>query len=293
MAKLSAFPKCYIEDISEGRMELTAWFDMAARLPVDGLEMYNHFLTSLEPAYLAEVREEARSRGFVIPMMCCSPDFTRPEKSGREEEVERQKAIIKATALLGGKFCRVLSGQKRPEVTVEQGVAWVVEAIKACLPTAEECGVELVIENHYKDGYWKYPEFAQKSDVFLAIVEKIDSPIFGVQFDPSNTTMAGEDPVELLRKIAPRVKTMHASDRHLAPGATLDDLKASDGSTGYSTLLVHGVIGQGLNDYDAFFSILKGVGFDGWISIEDGMNGFDELLESANFLRAKMAQYGL
>jgi sugar phosphate isomerase/epimerase len=51
------------------------------------------------------------------------------------------------------------------------------------------------------------------------------------------------------------------------------------------------VIGQGLNDYDAIFSTLRGVGFDGWISIEDGENGMDELRASVRFLRAKMAEH--
>ena len=36
------------------------------------------------------------------------------------------------------------------------------------------------------------------------------------------------------------------------------------------------MIGRGLNDYDAIFRELAGVGFDGWISIEDGVDGIDE-----------------
>ncbi len=59
-----------------------------------------------------------------------------------------------------------------------EGVAWVVEAIEKLLPHAEQRGVVLVMENHYKDGYWQYPEFAQASDVFLEIIEQIDSPWF-------------------------------------------------------------------------------------------------------------------
>ena len=83
---------------------------------------------------------------------------------------------------------------------------------------------------------------------------------------------------------------MHASDRYLISG-TLDDLKAQDGSLGYARNLRHGVIGKGLNDYDAIFSTLRAAGFDGWISIEDGENGMDELRESVLFLRAKMAEH--
>ena len=41
--------------------------------------------------------------------------------------------------------------------------------------------------------------------------------------------------------------------------------------------LKHGEPGKGLNDYDAIFTELKRVGFDGWISIEDGVDGMDQL----------------
>jgi len=36
---------------------------------------------------------------------------------------------------------------------------------------------------------------------------------------------------------------------------------------------------------------LKKEGFNGWISIEDGENGMDELRESVQFLRGKMAEH--
>ena len=50
---------------------------------------------------------------------------------------------------------------------------------------------------------------------------------------------------------------------------------------GYAKRLSHGEIGKGLNDYDAIFTILKDAGFsDNWISIEDGVEGFDQLMRS-------------
>jgi sugar phosphate isomerase/epimerase len=51
------------------------------------------------------------------------------------------------------------------------------------------------------------------------------------------------------------------------------------------------VIGPGLNDYDTIFRTLRTQGFDGWISIEDGENGMEELKESVRFLRAKIAEH--
>ncbi len=73
---------------------------------------------------------------------------------------------------------------------------------------------------------------------------------------------------------------MHASDRYLAEG-TIEDLRKEEDSVGYAKRLRHGEIGQGMNDYDAIFGKLAGVGFDGWISIEDGVDGIEQLQRSA------------
>jgi sugar phosphate isomerase/epimerase len=164
--------------------------------------------------------------------------------------------------------------------------------IREAVSYAAEKGIIINIENHYKDGYWEYPEFALNSDIFLEIISQIDSPFFGINFDPSNTIVAGEDPIELLQKIKTRVVSMHASDRSLMGGSIAELRKIElDPLHGYAKTIQHGVIGKGLNDYDAIFSILQGAGFDGWISIEDGMNGMDELRQSAEFLRGKIKQH--
>lgn len=66
-------------------------------------------------------------------------------------------------------------------------------------------------------------------------------------------------------------------------------LRAQEGgSAGYVSFFKHGVIGKGLNDYDAIFNTLKSVGFTGWVSIEDGVDGMGQMIESANFLKAKI-----
>jgi sugar phosphate isomerase/epimerase len=293
--KISAFPKCYIEDIAARRtMTVFEWIEMAGSLGAEGLEMYDGFFTSLDNAYIDSVSDAAARGGFALPMLCTSPDFTNPSADGRKRAWDKQAEMIRITRRLGGPraACRVLSGQRYPEVSVEQGVAWVVEAITSLLPVAREHDVVLAMENHYKDSFWKYPEFAQKKEVFLQIVNAIpDRQYFGVQYDPSNAIVAGDDPIVLLRQVAGRVVTMHASDRYLAEGTSLDELKQNDGTLGYSPNLRHGVTGKGLNDYDAIFRILRDAGYTGWVSIEDGMNGMDEMKESIEFLKRMRAKY--
>lgn len=292
MPKLAAFPKAFMRALcKDGTMQLREWVDLAAPLGLDGLEYYSGMLELADPQRWPAARREVESRGLVIPMLCCSPDFSMPDPAGRQAEIEKEKHWIRMAAALGAQYCRVLSGQRRPGLTIERGLDLVVQAIEACLPEAEACGVTLILENHYKDDFWSYPEFAQKMDVFCALVDRIRHPRFGVNYDPSNAFLAGDDPLELLRRVKHRVVTMHASDRSLVSG-TLEDLRREEGGAeGYAKRLKHGTIGRGLNDYDAIFRELKGVGFDGWVSIEDGVDGMDQLVESVQFVRGKLWQH--
>jgi len=296
---LAAFPKCFLDALcATAEMTIDEWIDLSAGLDVDGLEMYLPSLPHDSPSELERIRGRVEAQGRSIPMICYSPDFTKPDPEARKKEVEKQKQAVRVAAALGARYCRVLSGQRRPEVSRREGLDWVTECIHELLPFAEDQQVVLILENHYKDGFWNLPEFAQKMDLFLELLGRIPrSAWFGVNYDPSNAIIAGDDPIALLEAVKDRVVTMHASDRYFE-GGTFEDLLRIDAepNLGYANILKHGVIGRGLNDYDRIFSILRAEGFEGWVSIEDGQDpvtGAKDLAESALFLRAKMRQHGL
>jgi sugar phosphate isomerase/epimerase len=292
MPKLAAFPKAFMQELCrDGTMTIADWIELAAPLGLDGLEFYSGFIELEDPSQWAVARRMVESKHMVIPMLCCSPDFTHPDPVVRAREVEKEKHWIRLASALGAKFCRVLSGQRRPEVSRERGLDYVVAAIENCLPEAAKHGVTLILENHYKDDFWEFPEFAQKMDVFCELIGRIDHPNFGVNYDPSNAFLAGDDPLELLRRVKHRVVSMHASDRYLAEGTLADLHREEGGVLGYAKRLRHGTIGQGLNDYDAIFHELRSVGFNGWISIEDGVDGMEQLAESIRFVRGRMKHF--
>jgi sugar phosphate isomerase/epimerase len=292
MPQLAAFPKAFMQALcKDGTMRVSEWIELAVKLDIEGLEWYAGFLEMEDEGNWKKFRVQVEDHGKVIPMMCCSPDFTHPDLAFRQKEVSKQKRWIDMTYALGGRYCRVLSGQRRPVLSIDEGVKLAADCIYECLPYAREREITLILENHYKDDFWEYPEFAQKMDVFCQLVGLITDPNFGVNYDPSNTFLAGEDPLELLRRVSERVVTMHASDRFLKEG-TIEDLRREEGGqAGYAKRLSHGEIGKGLNDYDAIFTELKRVGFNGWISIEDGVDGMEQLARSVAFLKEKIALY--
>jgi sugar phosphate isomerase/epimerase len=286
--RISVFPKGELDALVAGTLSLFEWIETARTLPIDGLELYSRFFDGRDDDFVARVADALAAAGLSLPMMCCSPDFTHPDAAHRARAVEDQSRIMLITRELGGPgaSARVLSGQRHPGVSDEQGLEWAAESIRALLPLARELDLTLAIENHYKDGFWAYPEFAQKPELFLDLLSRIDDRVhFGVQFDPSNAITAGVDSADFLETVIDRVVTMQASDRRLAAGASLESLRLSDGTIGYSPDLQHGVIGQGLNDYPRIFGILVEAGYDGWISVEDGVNGMGEMRASVEYLR--------
>jgi sugar phosphate isomerase/epimerase len=294
--RISVFPKGELDAIVvDHTLSVFDWITQARQLDIEGLELYSGMFTDDAGVdFVDRVGEALASAGFEMPMLCASPDFTHPDPDERKRQIDDEAEMIRIAARLGGPgaSCRVLSGQRHPGVSIEQGLDFAADSIRELLPLARELDVTLAIENHYKDGFWTYPEFAQRPDVFLSLLDRIDDYVnFGVQYDPSNAIVAGTDSADFLDQVIDRVVTMQASDRSLAPGTSLEDLAQADGTIGYSSALQHGVIGRGLNDYPRIFSTLARNGYDGWISIEDGVNGMEDLRQSVEFLREARDRY--
>jgi len=296
---LAVFPKCFIKAlVSERTLSLDGWISMVARdLDVDGLEFHIGFAPPT-PEERRRVRRTLADNGLEAPMMAYAPNFIQTDPGRLEAEIAGQKAAIEAIADLGGSYCRVLSGQWHPDVGKPEGLAMAAGAIRECIPFAAKRGVRLVLENHYKASFWKYPDFAWQTSDFLDLLSRIPAdPNFGVNYDPSNALISGDDPIALLEAVKHRVVTMHASDRYFEGGGVEELRKlAQNPRDGYAPFLKHGVIGRGCVDYDRIFTILRDAKFQGWISIEDGDDpsvGMAHLQESAAFLRRKMAAFGL
>ena len=294
--EVSAFPKCYIDQIAGSRtMSVFDWIEMARSLDADGLEMYDGFLRQSRPILPRPGRRgDPRGRLRHADALLLAR-FHQP-RPRRAEAGRRPRGGIDPRRRVGwagrGAVCRVLSGQRYPEVSREQGLEWVVDCISQVLPVAREHDVVLGLENHYKDGFWKYPEFAQKMDVFLELVDAIpDREHFGVQYDPSNAIVAGDDPIELLRAVADRVVSMHASDRYLAEGATLERTAPDRWHARLFAQPAARRDRQGTERLRCDFPHPGRARYQGWVSIEDGMNGMEEMAESLAFLRRMSARY--
>jgi sugar phosphate isomerase/epimerase len=101
--KISVFPKCYFDELTEGRMSFAGWIRDAATLGGEGVEHYDGFFRSLAPADVDPIVRVMEETGQITSMVCFSPDFTLADPAERRRLVERQKAAIALTARLGAR----------------------------------------------------------------------------------------------------------------------------------------------------------------------------------------------
>lgn len=249
-------------------MKLEAWFPIAASLGIHGTEIHDRSLASFEPAYLDHISEELAKNKLVVSQFIGAADFTNSDPSARAQQLEITKRNLDVAARLGATCVRLTAGQVHPNVSRPQGVGWACECLKASVDYALKHSVWVAYEDHYKDYFWERPDFSQRGEIFLEIVDRLRDTALKINFDFGNPVMIGEDPVALLRQVVDRVVNVHCSDRFRGEYA-------------------HQVAGEGSVNFPAGFRILHDAGYNGWLSSEyNGTQGVEGLKRSLDYIRA-------
>ena len=251
--KLSCLPVSLFPELNSGKMPLPEWFDLAYDCGLDGADISMNQLHAHSAVYVREMCEMFEAQKVPVIMCTTYPDFTHPDPKQREREIAYLKADIALADALHIPFLRVLAGQAHPGVDPDEGIAWAVECLKECAAYADktENGVTLLYEDHGKPSAWDYIDLTFQPDRFLKVLEGIKDTSVCVNLDIGNITAAGEDAVEIMKKVLPKIRTIHVSDM------------AEFGKFGPV------LIGTGKAPIKECFRVLKEAGFDGWLCIEE------------------------
>jgi len=130
----------------------------------------------VEPTTLEETGLKAAS-------CCCNTHWAKPlshpDANVRREGVEGVVQALKDAKRYGASSVLLVPGRVTKEVNYDDCFKRSVDEIRKILPTAEELGVKLAIENVWND-------FITKADQAMAFLEAIDSPMVGWHFDIGN-----------------------------------------------------------------------------------------------------------
>ncbi len=171
------------------------------------------------------------------------PSWIEPEAERREIRIRHTLDCLRVADKLD---CRVISippGGPLGDITREAATELFLDGLKQVIPTAEELGVKLLIE----------PEpdlFIENSGEFKAFMERVESPIVGLNFDIGHFYCVGEDPAEAFRDLYKWVGHVHLED--IAEDRTHEHL----------------IAGRGAIDFYSVFKAMADLGYDGDICLE-------------------------
>lgn len=226
--------------------------DEAAKLGVEGIDILHRQMNGTDAKYINELKRRAYNNGIAFTCLSIHQGFVTPDKKEWQKNIDNTKEWIELSAKMGVPCMRLNSGRWGttasfdelmknrgiepilPGYTEDDGFKWCIEAIQQCIPTAEQHGVVLALENHW--GLCSTPEG------MLRIKKAIDSPWLGLLMDTGNFL---ENPYSKLEKIAPQAVFVQA--------------KTYYGGGEWYTLDL---------DYDRIISILNNVNYHGYLSLE-------------------------
>lgn len=172
------------------------------------------------------------------------PSWIEPDPAFRRVRIEHTTAALRMAARLGAPCITTEPGGPLPEgMSRRHAMDLFVSGLVEAYAVAEEVGVMLLVE----------PEpdlLIETADQFLELADRIDSPMFGLNFDIGHFYCVGE-PLELtVRRL-----------RHLTRHYHAEDIA--------STRIHHHLIpGKGAIDFPAVLSAIQQTGYTGWITVE-------------------------
>jgi inosose dehydratase len=183
-------------------------------------------------------------------------------------------------------------GKNAGRITAEHGMTdegWAVFARGAdhvARRVRDEAGIRTVIHQHLGTLVESGPEVRR-------FLDATDPDLVGVCLDTGHWTFGtGQEPAEAVRELGDRIWHVHFKDCDPAVVAESRRLEW-DGLTSTG----HGVfceLGKGCVDFPAVLAALRGVGYDGWIVVEqDILPGMGEPRESARRNREYLRSIGL
>lgn len=172
------------------------------------------------------------------------PSWIEPDRHYRQIRIDHTKRALTLAKELGAPCITT-----EPGGPVEAGQAWsaalkiFVEMIKPVAEHAEKEGVLLLVE----------PEpglLIETADQFLEFMQHIDSPAVGMNFDIGHAYCVKDDPAETIPRVAKHIRHFH-----------LEDIAAT-------RVHQHLVPGEGAIDFAAALQAIRGINYDGWVTIE-------------------------
>ncbi len=172
------------------------------------------------------------------------PSWIEPDADFRRLRLQHTIDALRMAGKLGARCITTEPGGPLPDgMTREEGLEIFVEGLQAALLAAEQVGVFLLVE----------PEpglLIENAEQFLELTRRIDSPMFGLNFDIGHFYCVGDPLPETIERMKGLTRHYH-----------IEDIAAT-------RVHEHLVPGRGAIDFAAVLDAIRRTGYDDWLTVE-------------------------
>lgn len=242
------FGEIYPQQLAPQRsMTLEGFIELARALGVDGVSLESCFFASVESSYLAEVRSMLDTFGLDRVYAWGHPDGL---EGGTNEAAYNQmiRSFDHANAI-GAKVMRVVGSSLRfrNEPHAPQ-LERLTQMFRKAVKIAERFGIRMAVENHI--------DF--NSQEMLLLLQSVDSPFLGINFDTGNFVRLLDDPVQAMDLLAPYTYATHVKDLKVQRGVPANEWYFFSSAP----------VGEGVVDNAKLIGKLRRTGFNGLLAVE-------------------------
>ncbi len=172
------------------------------------------------------------------------PSFIDAEPNYRQVRIDHTRRALTLCKELGAPHITTEPGGPIAEgQTRQQAIDLFVETLKPLAEHAHNEGVLLLIE----------PEpglLLETTDQYLEVAERVNAPSIGLNFDVGHAFCVSEDIPAAIKKLKSHIRHFH-----------VEDISAE-------RVHHHLVPGTGAIDFPAVMNAIKGIGYEGWVTVE-------------------------
>jgi 3-oxoisoapionate decarboxylase len=228
-------------------MTLEQFILRAHELGAEGVSLESCFLPSVSAEYLGEVRAMLDEHRLDRVYAWGHPDGL--ERGTNRAAYAEMIASFEYAWRIGAKVMRVVGSSLRFRLEPHAPQLERLTAMfRSAADVARDYDLRLAVENHI--------DFT--ADEMVQLLDAVDSPYVGINFDTGNFLRLLDDPVRGMEKLAPRVYATHIKDLRVQRGVSPDEWFF------FSSVPV----GEGLVDNAKLVRSLAKAGFDGILAVE-------------------------
>src|SRR5436190_9704699 len=172
------------------------------------------------------------------------PSWIEPDRHYRQIRIDHtMRALTLARELGAPNITTEPGGPVEPGASWQAALKLFVEMLKPVAEHAEKEGVLLLVE----------PEpglLIETADQFLELMQYVDSPAVGLNFDIGHAYCVKDDPATTIPRVAKYIRHFH-----------LEDIAAT-------RVHQHLVPGDGAIDFVSTLRVIKAIGYTGWVTVE-------------------------